>query len=98
VWVGAGSRKIASLGIAVKKWVSYHGIALNIDCDLNKFQALKPCGFSSDVMTSVKNEMSEHYKQEWVQVIGRLKKDVILRLIENLREHLEVQHAELNHV
>ena len=47
VWVREGSKKIASLGIAVKKWVTYHGLALNVTCDLRAFSALSPCGFDS---------------------------------------------------
>jgi lipoyl(octanoyl) transferase len=51
VWVG--SRKIASIGIAVKKWVAFHGAALNIHPDLTHFFAIQPCGYSPFVMTSV---------------------------------------------
>ena len=49
VWVG--DRKIASLGIAVKKWVTYHGVALNCVNDLKPFSLISPCGFDSSVMT-----------------------------------------------
>ena len=51
VWIV--DRKIASIGIAVKHWVSYHGFALNLSTDLRYFMAVNPCGFSGDVMTSV---------------------------------------------
>ncbi len=51
VWVG--SRKIASIGIAVRKWISYHGLALNVDHDPSAFQGLKPCGFNSGTMISM---------------------------------------------
>ena len=50
VWVhrpdrGAGREdKIAAIGIRVKRWVSLHGIALNIDCDLSQFSGIVPCG------------------------------------------------------
>lgn len=53
VWVG--DHKIASIGIAVKKWVSYHGVAINVDHDPQAFTGINPCGFSTDVMTSVEN-------------------------------------------
>jgi lipoate-protein ligase B len=49
VWVG--DKKIASIGIAVRKWVTYHGIALNVTNDLAPFQLISPCGFSPEVMT-----------------------------------------------
>lgn len=51
VWVGR--RKIASLGIAIRKWVSFHGAALNVDQDAKAFQGLKPCGFTPDTMISM---------------------------------------------
>lgn len=51
VWVG--DKKIASIGVAVRGWVSYHGFALNADCDLAPFTAIRPCGFDAEVMSSV---------------------------------------------
>lgn len=51
VWVG--SRKIASLGVAVKKWVTYHGAALNVLKDPQAFQGINPCGFRSNVAVSM---------------------------------------------
>jgi lipoate-protein ligase B len=56
VWVD-GQRKIASIGIAVDHWVTFHGFALNVSTDLSKFAAFHPCGFSPDVMTSVEREI-----------------------------------------
>ena len=38
--------KIAAIGIRVKRWVSLHGIALNVDCDLSPFSGIVPCGVS----------------------------------------------------
>lgn len=49
VWVG--DQKIASIGIAVRKWVSYHGVAINGVNDLTAFRAFNPCGFDPEVMT-----------------------------------------------
>ncbi|MFN4217996.1 MAG: lipoyl(octanoyl) transferase LipB [Candidatus Bipolaricaulia bacterium] len=51
VWVG--SHKIASIGIAVQRWVSYHGFALNVSVDLRYFRMIRPCGLDGDVMTSM---------------------------------------------
>lgn len=47
------SRKIASLGIAVKKWVTYHGAAINLDRDPEAFLGMRPCGFEPHVMVSL---------------------------------------------
>lgn len=49
VW--AGERKIASIGIAVRKWVTYHGAAINVTNELAPFHLISPCGFSPEVMT-----------------------------------------------
>ncbi|MCC2679772.1 MAG: hypothetical protein K0R29_2348 [Pseudobdellovibrio sp.] len=51
VWVG--NQKVASLGIAVKKWTTYHGAAINLDYDAEAFQGLNPCGFKSSTMVSL---------------------------------------------
>lgn len=50
VWVGR--KKIASIGVGVKKWISYHGLAVNINTDLGLFSLIKPCGLDVD-MTSL---------------------------------------------
>lgn len=49
-------KKIASMGIAVRKWITYHGIALNVSNSLEDFKMIRPCGFESEVMTSLENE------------------------------------------
>ncbi|MCI4358814.1 MAG: lipoyl(octanoyl) transferase LipB [Thermoplasmata archaeon] len=56
VWVG-GERKIASVGIAVESWVTFHGFALNVSNDLAPFRAFHPCGLPGTVMTSVSEEL-----------------------------------------
>jgi len=55
VWVGE-ERKIASVGVAVEGWVTFHGFALNVDLDLAPFYLFHPCGFSGPVMTSLARE------------------------------------------
>jgi lipoyl(octanoyl) transferase len=87
VWVD-GQRKIASLGIAVKKWVSYHGVALNVTCDLKVFSNISPCGFESQVMTSAEKELGETYKKTWRIQTKVFFKDVKHRLVENLTDEL----------
>jgi lipoyl(octanoyl) transferase len=51
VWVDG--HKVASLGIAVKKWITYHGAAINLFADKAAFRGMYPCGFSQSVMTDV---------------------------------------------
>lgn len=55
VWTGGG-RKIASIGIHVKQWVTWHGFALNVTNDLAEFERIVPCGISGVEMTSVERE------------------------------------------
>jgi lipoate-protein ligase B len=56
VWVD-GERKIASVGIAIEEWVTFHGFALNVGTDLSQFRSFHPCGFDGSVMTSVTEEV-----------------------------------------
>jgi lipoate-protein ligase B len=55
VWVG--ERKIASIGIAVRRWVSYHGFALNVCPDLAAFDVIHPCGLHGVQMTSIAEQL-----------------------------------------
>lgn len=77
VWVG--TRKIASIGIGVRKWISFHGLALNVDHDVEAFQGLKPCGFTSDTMISMQQVLGAS--------VDRLK--VEERLCQNLLRTLQ---------
>lgn len=54
VWVG--ERKIASIGVGVKRWVSMHGFALNVCGDLAPFTHITPCGIAGVEMTSLERE------------------------------------------
>ena len=55
VWTGG--RKIASIGIHVKQWVTFHGFALNVTTDLDYFDLIVPCGIEGVSMTSVAREL-----------------------------------------
>ncbi len=57
VWVG--QRKIASLGLNVRRWVTMHGIALNVDPDMSHFDLINPCGMADVEMTSLAAEMGK---------------------------------------
>lgn len=54
-WVG--DRKIAAIGIKVRKWVSMHGFALNVDMDMKVFRQIVPCGISSYGLTTMAAEL-----------------------------------------
>ena len=55
VWVG-GERKVASIGVHVKQWVTWHGFALNVSTDLAQFSRIVPCGIPGVEMTSIERE------------------------------------------
>ncbi len=60
VWCtnAAGARKkLCSMGIACRKWVTFHGLALNVSTDLSYFQRINPCGFESGIMSSLAVEV-----------------------------------------
>ena len=57
VWVplpGGGHDKIAAIGIRVRRWVTFHGIALNVDPDLEHFSGIVPCGVRGAGVTSLR--------------------------------------------
>ena len=62
VWVG--DRKIASLGVGVRKWISMHGFAINICGDLSPFNHITPCGLPGVVMTSLEAEGAKNISVE----------------------------------
>ena len=53
VWNHTAERKLASIGVAVKRWVTLHGFALNVATDLSQFAAINPCGLEATVMASM---------------------------------------------
>lgn len=75
VWVG--ERKIASLGVGVRKWISMHGFAINICGDLSAFNHITPCGLPGVSMTSleaegVKNVSVESCAREVAEIFNEL--------------------------
>jgi len=56
IWMG--SHKIGSIGIALRKGISFHGLALNVNVDLTPFSWIQPCGLKGVSMTSVRQELS----------------------------------------
>ncbi len=88
VWVGR--KKVASIGAAIRNWVSFHGFALNVNTDLNYFQLISPCGFPSSTMTSmkallgkemefplVKNEVVKNFEEIFALHFRQLRPDTL---------------------
>jgi lipoyl(octanoyl) transferase len=55
VWIE--DRKIASIGVGVRKWITMHGFGLNVGSDLSGFEAITPCGIQGVTMTSLSKEI-----------------------------------------
>ena len=79
VWIG--ERKVASLGIAVRRWVTMHGFALNVATELERFTAINPCGLDAAVMTSLTKESGR------ALTVDQVKPMAIARLGEALGRH-----------
>jgi len=64
IWINEGNKsmKIAAIGIRVKKWIAYHGFALNVENDLKKYKKIIPCGIRDKGVTSLKNMGVRKYK------------------------------------
>jgi lipoate-protein ligase B len=62
LWVG--KKKIASIGVQVKKWITFHGIAININNDLSIFNYIVPCGLDNVCMTSAEKEVNKKINLE----------------------------------
>ena len=64
IWVGnkKNSKKIAAIGIRVKKWIAFHGFSLNISNDLSKYKKIIPCGIKNKGITSFKDIKIKNYK------------------------------------
>ena len=55
-------KKVAAIGVRVKKWIAYHGFSININNDLNKYKAIVPCGISDKGVISLEKINKQSYK------------------------------------
>jgi len=71
VWVGekdpAGARKICAMGVKSSRWVTMHGLALNINADLGYFKNIVACGIEDKAVTSMKTELGFEVNMEEVE-------------------------------
>ncbi len=78
VWVEG--RKIASIGVGVRHWVTMHGFALNVSSDLSGFDSIVPCGIQDVEMTSINRETGGNYTPE--EISEKLQGPILHRLAE----------------
>ena len=73
IWIWMGNHKMGSIGIALRKGISFHGLALNVNVDLTPFSWIEPCGLKGVSMTSVQQELGRDIPmQVAVQTVRRL--------------------------
>ena len=87
VWVG--NRKIASIGVGVRHWITMHGFALNVCGDLSPFAQIVPCGISNVTMTSMEKETGKSIS---VREVARAFEEIIP---EKFHELLCDSHAQV---
>jgi lipoyl(octanoyl) transferase len=86
VWVG--ERKIASIGVGVRHWITMHGFALNVCGDLSPFNHIVPCGINNVVMTSMEKETGTAFS---VAGVTALLEKLALNRFGDLRVNREAQ-------
>jgi lipoyl(octanoyl) transferase len=86
VWVE--DRKIASIGVGVRHWITMHGFALNVSGDLSPFDHIVPCGINNVAMTSMKKETGKVFP---VANVARAVEKLALHRIKGLRVAPETQ-------
>jgi lipoyl(octanoyl) transferase len=81
VWIQ--NRKIASIGVGVRHWITMHGFALNVGGDLSAFDQIVPCGIANVIMTSIERETGVSHS---VSDVGSQLESIALRNIADLRK------------
>ncbi len=66
VWLAG--KKICSIGVSIRRWVTFHGLALNLHTDLSAFRAFRPCGLDPDVMT----RLADHVELPPTTLLGEV--------------------------
>ena len=79
IWYNDGSeiKKVAAIGVRVSKWIAYHGFAININNDLNKYKSIVPCGIKDKGVINLNTIKSQDYHN--------LEKKLIENFIINLK-------------
>jgi lipoyl(octanoyl) transferase len=76
VWID--DRKIASIGVGVRHWITMHGFALNVGGDLTPFDQIVPCGIANVTMTSIEKETGREYSV--MEIASRVEKIALSQL------------------
>ena len=79
IWVKSNNKikKIAAIGIRIKRWIAYHGFSINIDNDLNNYNKIIPCGIKDKEVTNLRSIKNQNY--------NNLSEKIFNNLINNLK-------------
>jgi len=89
VWFkdNAGERKICAIGVHMSRWVSMHGLAFNVNTDLDYFNKIIPCGIRDDIksVTSLSKELGRNVEMEEIknQIIAEFVKEFDVEVLNN---------------
>jgi lipoyl(octanoyl) transferase len=63
IWINDNNKikKVAAIGVRVSKWIAYHGFAINVNNDLNKYKSIIPCGITDKDVTNLKKIKDQNY-------------------------------------
>jgi len=89
VWVG--NRKLGSVGIAVRRGICFHGLALNINPSLNPFAWINPCGLQDIGMTSMEREITGEISMNEVREVAKRHMETVLGFEFQMTDLEEVQ-------
>ena len=90
IWVG--NNKMGSIGLAIRKGISFHGLALNVNVDLTPFSWIQPCGLQGVCMTSMKQELGSELSMEDVCAAVKKQFEAILGLNLTAASFSQLQH------
>ena len=79
IWIKLNNeeKKIAAIGVKVKKWIAYHGFSININNDISNYRKIVPCGIKDKDITTLKKISNQNY--------NKLSEEIIKNLITNLK-------------
>jgi len=93
--VYVGDAKIASLGLRIRRGRSYHGLALNVDVDLEPFRRINPCGYQGLQMTRLKDLLLSGDRPTWQVLEKKLLDELALRFAVDRVEKSDLQDSDL---
>ena len=82
IWI-ENQRKICAIGVAVRSWVTYHGLALNLNPDLSHFNGIVPCGITDGEVTSVSMELNNPPSQKMIKSRLAVEFEAVFTIIED---------------